>query len=98
MPHIGQIKAAKHFEVGTVTLDFTSIPVNTIEVLTFTLPGAEIGDQVHIQPSVAIEKDLIIKGARVSAANTVSVTGYSALGTLTPAPAQYEYIWIRQPY
>jgi len=73
----------------TATLDFPSISPNSIEVLTMTVTGAEVGDTVMLGAPSTIEANLIWTGF-VSAADTVSIRMHHTSGSaIDPASATW---------
>ena len=73
----------------TATLDFPSISSNSIEVLTMTVTGAEVGDTVMLGAPSTIEDNLIWTGF-VSAADTVSIRMHHTSGSaIDPASATW---------
>lgn len=62
---------------------------------TFTLTGAEVGDLILMFMPAALEDDLVLKGARVTSANTVTVYLYAG-ATVNGAERTWNYIWFKQ--
>lgn len=59
-------------EFGTFTLDPASIAAGAQGIETVTISGVEVGDQVFVNPQ-ALEQDIAVVGAKVTAADTVSL-------------------------
>lgn len=79
---------------GTVSLDPASINADTKGSVTFALTGAATGDTVVMIPPDTLEAGLIFVGARVTAADTVTVY----LANITAAPVDggaltWGYTW-----
>ncbi len=81
-------------QTGTVSLDPGSIGAQTRGSVTFNLPGAAPGDIVILQPPTGLNAGLAYAGARVTAANTVSVFIANITGVSIDDGAQtWEYLW-----
>lgn len=74
---------------ATQTLDFPSIPAQTIQALTMTVTGAATGDSVSLAAPSTLEAGLVASGF-VSAANTVTVrVANITAGAVNPASATW---------
>ena len=82
---------------GTVTIDPASVNATTVTTQTFTLTGAATGDTLILNvPSGGLTAGLLVLQARVSAANTVSVTFYNTTGApIDEASASWTYQIVR---
>lgn len=81
--------------VATVTFDPASVSANTSAAQSITVPGLLVGDFVAVtKPSLSA--GLSIGGARVSAADTVSVTFVNSTGSPIDAGSEsYLVMWAR---
>lgn len=65
----------EHIKTYSVTFDAANVTANTVSNQDVTLTGVETGDVVlGLQTSAALSAGLALTGARVKAANTVTVT------------------------
>lgn len=81
---------------GTVAIDPASINATTTGAPTFTLTGAKAGDVVLMVPPAALEDDLVPKGARVTADNTVTLYLYNGSGgAVDGASLTWTYLWFK---
>lgn len=72
------------------TLDFASIAADAEAELTVTVPDAQVGDPVMVAPPAALEANLIVAAAFVSAADTVTIRLYNpTVGAIDPAAADW---------
>lgn len=95
------VKATKHFEgadfeVGTFTLDPANIAgADAVGADTVTIAGAKVGHLIFVNtedPTAAA----VASGAKVTAANTVTVYTQNTKGTATdPASKTYSYILVK---
>jgi hypothetical protein len=81
---------------GQFTADLASIAAAGQELITVTVPGLAVGDQVNVSPRSALTAGLIIAWARVSAADTlvVAISNHSA-GAVDQASTVFDYSVIR---
>lgn len=80
---------------GTKTIDFGSIPANSVSTDTLTVPGAETGDHVLLAPPTGIEDDLIWVGV-VTSADTVELRLLNPTsGSIDPVSGEWDAIVIK---
>lgn len=73
----------------TATLDFPSVPANSTTNLTISVPGAAVGDTVHLGPPATVLAGINYLGY-VSATDTVQVRAVNVTtGPLDPASATF---------
>jgi hypothetical protein len=77
---VGNGATLKRIIAGTQAINPPSIAATTRAAVTFTLAGAEVGDRILLEPPGALHDDLLFVGARVTAADTVSVYLYNPTG------------------
>lgn len=83
------IGGALNILTATATLNFPSIPSNSVAVLTMTVTGANAGDAVFVGAPATLEAHLIAFGF-VSAANTVTIRLHNGSGgAVDPASATF---------
>lgn len=77
---------------GSATLDFPSTAAGTCEVLTITVTGAAVGDEVLLGVPSSIDPEGVFPTARVSATNTVEVKfcNIQTITALDPASGTYK--------
>lgn len=81
-------------EFGTFTLDPASLAAGAEAESTVTITGAKVGDLIFVNPR-SLDADLFAKGARVSAADTVSVAlGNEGSGATDGGSATWGYLLI----
>lgn len=88
----GNVQAAG---VLSVSLTPAAVSANTTAAQTFTVPGLRVGDAVHVNPPGLTAGSALV-GARVSAADTLSITWVNATGgSLTPPAGAYLVLVVR---
>lgn len=81
--------------VTTFTYDPASIGAATTAAQNVTVPGLKVGDIVVVQKP-SLTAGVGIAGARVSAADTLTVTWVNATaGAVDPASETYTLFWFR---
>jgi hypothetical protein len=89
-------KRQSSFEIVTVNFNPASVAINTTAEQTITVPGVAVGDVVFVNRQ-RHDAGLGIVGARVSAANTVSVVFSNNTGTAIDAVASdFTFLIMRQ--
>lgn len=84
----------KKVATGAVSLDPGSIATVTRGTVTFTLTGAAAGDAVIMVPPATLNDDLLFVGARVTAADTVTVYLYNpTAGAIDDGPLSWTYLF-----
>lgn len=83
-------------EFGTFTIDPASIASNAEGETTVTIAGADTTDLIFVNP-VSLAADLVCKGARVSAANTVAVniTTVDAASAVDATTTTFQYMLVK---
>lgn len=82
-----------HTAEGSATVNVTSIADGKVGAFTFTAKGAKVGGFVHVSPPAAgIATNVYLVGARISAADTVSIAVLNVSGA--PAvPGNTVFTW-----
>lgn len=99
MAKVGEIRDAVRaawIEFGTFTLNPASIAAASQGIETVTITGAKTGDLVFVNPE-ALENRLIPAGAKVTAADTVSVylnNAYDATTAVDGGSKTWSYVLI----
>lgn len=99
MAKVGEIRDAVRaawIEFGTFTLDPASIAAASQGIETVTITGAKTGDLVFVNPE-ALENRLIPAGAKVTAADTISVylnNAYDATTAVNGGSKTWSYVLI----
>ena len=92
---VGDNDTVYGMEFGTVALDPGSINSVTRGSVTFTLTGAATTDIIIMNPPATLNDDLIFAGARVTAADTVTVYLYNPTdGSINDGELTWSYMWI----
>jgi hypothetical protein len=83
------------FGVAAITLDVGWVGANTTAEQSFAVKGLRPGDFVHVnKPS--LHAGLVISTARVSAADTLSITfGNTTAAPIDPGPEAYLLLYFR---
>lgn len=82
-------------DFGTVALDPGSISTVSRGTVTFTLTGAKTTDIIIMNPPSGLNDDLIFAGARITAADTVTVYLYNPTGgSIDDGELTWSYLWI----
>lgn len=94
---VGQGTAISKVLRGTVTVDPSSVGANSASTQTVTITGAATGDSVVLNPpSGGLTAGLLVAQARVSAANTVSITYYNTTGSaIDESSGTWNYLLVR---
>lgn len=88
------VRGAK-VEFGTFTIDPASLNAATEAEETLTLDGVASGDLVFVNP-VSLTAGLLVKGARVTAADTIGVTLRNELTTsVNGSSVTYHYLVVK---
>lgn len=92
---MGAMMHEDRFGVVTQSLDVTEVAANTTAERDFTVTGLKVGDFVSVnKPSVSA--GLGVAGARVKAADTLSIVYVNATGSaIDPAAETYTIFWFR---
>lgn len=96
---VGGVQIATGAEVkaivaGTASVDFPSITNAETGSATFTVTGAAVGDVIVVNPP-ALTTGLGFAGARVTAANTVTVYAVNASAApINEGAATFTYLWL----
>lgn len=92
---IGNGTAIKRVTAGTISLDPPSIAATSRAAVTGTVTGVAVGDRILLEPPAALNDDLIFHGARVTAADTITVYLYNpTAGAIDDAALTWNYTWI----
>lgn len=92
---VGVGTAIKQISMGTIAIDPGSIAATTKGKPTFTLTGAASGDRVIMEPPDGLHDDILFLGARVTAANTVTVYLYNPTGSaIDDGSLTWNYTWL----
>ena len=84
----------RKIQSGTISINPPSIATITRAAVTFTLTGAAVGDRIVMEPPAALNDDLVFVGARVTAADTVTVYIYNpTAGAIDDAAQTWNYLW-----
>jgi len=88
------VRGAK-IEFGTFTIDPASLNAATEAEETFTIDGVASGDLVFVSPQ-SLTAGLLVKGARVTAADTIGVTLRNELTTsVNGGSVTYSYLVVK---
>jgi hypothetical protein len=83
----------KTMKYGSASVDFAEIAAGETGSATFTVTGAAAGDIVVVNPP-ALTTGLAFAGAKVTAANTVTVYAVNAsAGAIDEGAATFTYLW-----
>lgn len=92
---VGGTDTVYGIDFGTVALDPGSINTVSRGTVTFTLTGAKTTDIIVMNPPADLNDDLIFAGARVTAADTVTVYLYNPTGgSINDGETTWSYLWI----
>lgn len=92
---IGSNDTVYGMEFGTVALNPGSISTVSRGTVTFTLTGAATTDIIIMNPPATLNDDLLFVGARVTAADTVTVYLYNPTGgSINDDELTWSYLWI----
>ena len=82
--------------VGKISIDLPSIAAGASGVGTATVTGAKTTDVVLITPTADINVELVLQGAKVSAADTIQVrVRNESAGAIDDTARDYAFILIR---
>jgi hypothetical protein len=86
----------KFLKFDTVTVQFPTTSGPAFCTTTATIPGARVGDLVHLFSSASFDPEFILCATcAVTATNTITVRAYRPTGSGQPLADIMRYIWIR---
>lgn len=92
---VGSGDKITNIKLGTVSVDPAAINTLTRGEVDVTLTGAKVGDFVNLNPPVDLEATLLFVGARVKAADTITVFLYNQSGgTVNGAAKNWTYLLV----
>lgn len=87
--------AMKKYKKGSVVVNPTSVGAASVLEVTVTITGVAVGDIVALIPPAALEANLLVGAAVVTAADTVKFRiANPTAGAIDPASATWAYTWI----
>lgn len=90
-------RPAGQVNTGEFTADLGSIAAGGREEVTVAVPGAKVGDVVHVSPQDVLTTGIAVGHARVSSAGNISfyVINYLAAGSVDQASGKWNYAIFR---